>query len=222
MMKQVCEGQRIFVVDALAQPLSFETIFVGLVRKQLKNNRNLIECVKAVSGEAEKQLKEDLWSFEFFEKYGDNNRETVLLLIRIHVLIQIMRADLASAVKACIYADSDKECVMQIRRLVIIRQEGVWHLQNLWNQMPETIIDNEDNAHIEAIKNEIINGERNKLLHYRYKSSDYTKFCYAYCSKSLNMIYGLMDVSPLLNELNALEWCLTRKLQRVRSENIHK
>lgn len=190
---------------------------MGLVHKQFRSNKALIECVKEVSGTAEKDLREDICSYEFIKKNGDNNQEIVLLLMRIHVLIQIMRADLASAVKACIYADSDMECVMQIRRLVIIRQEGIRHLQDLWRQMPETLIDKEDKTHIEAIKNEIVRGDRNKLLHYRYRSSDYTKFCYAYCSNSLNMINGLMDVNPLLNELISLKWSLTRKLQRVKS-----
>ena len=211
MMKKVCEKRHKFVIGASVLPISLETIIVGLVRKQLRSNKDLIECVKEVSGTAEK----------FIKKYGDNSQEIVLLLMRIHVLIQIMRADLASAVKACIYSDSDMECVMHIRRLTIIRQEGIGHLQDLWSQMPETLIDKEDNAHIEVIKNEIRNGERNKLLHYRYRSSDYTKFCYAYCSNSLNMINGLMDVPPLLNELTALEQSLTRKLLRVRDENLH-
>lgn len=220
-MKKVCEKRHKFVIDASVQPISLETIIVGLVRKQLRSNKDLIECVKEVSGTTEKDLREDICSFEFIKKYGDNSQEIVLLLMRIHVLIQIMRADLASAVKACIYSDSDMECVMHIRRLTIIRQEGIGHLQDLWSQMPETLIDKEDNAHIEAIKNEILNGERNKSLHYRYRSSDYTKFCYAYCSNSLNMINGLMDVPPLLNELTALEQSLTRKLLRVRDENLH-
>ncbi len=220
MMKKVCEGQHKFVVDALAQPISFETILVGLVRNQLRNNGKLIECLKEVSSEAENSLRGSLRDFEFFEKLGGEKGEIVLLLMRIHVLIQIMRADLASSVKACIYADSDMECVMQIRRLVIIRQEGVGHLQDLWNQLPETLVDKEDNEHLNAIQNEVVNGERNKLLHYRYKSSDYTKFCYAYFSQSLNLVNGLMDVTPLLNEINALEWSLTRKLQKVRSENL--
>lgn len=222
MMEKVCEKQHKFVIGASVQPISLETIIVGLVRKQLRSNKDLIECVKEVSGTAEKDLREDICSYEFIKKNGDNNQEIVLLLMRIHVLIQIMRADLASAVKACLYADSDMECVMQIRRLVIIRQEGIRHLQDLWSQMPETLIDKEDNAHIEATKNEIVNGERNKLLHYRYRSSDYIKFCYAYCSNSLNMINGLIDVPPLLNELTALEQKLTRKLLRVRNENLHK
>ena len=90
-------------------------------------------------------------------------------------------------------------------------------MQDLWNQLPELLIDKEDNAHLDAIQNEVVNGERNKLLHYRYKSSDYIKFCYAYCSNSFNMISGLMDVPSLLKELNALEWSLTRKLQKVES-----
>lgn len=221
MMKKVCEKRHKFVIGASVQPVSLETIIVGLVRKQLRSNKDLIECVKEVSGTAEKDLREDICSYEFVKKYGDNSQEIVLLLMRIHVLIQIMRADLASAVKACIYSDSDMECVMYIRRLTIIRQEGIGHLQDLWSQMPETLIDKEDNAHIEAIKNEILNGERNKLLHYRYRSSDYTKFCYVYCSNSLNMINGLMDVLPLLNELTALEQSLTRKLLRVRDENLY-
>lgn len=217
MMKKVCEKRHKFVIGASVQPISLETIIVGLVRKQLRSNKDLIECVKEESGTAEKDLREDICSYEFIKKYGDNSQEIVLLLMRIHVLIQIMRADLASAVMACIYSDSDMECVMHIRRLTIIRQEGIGHLQDLWSQMPETLIDKEDNAHIEAIKNEILNGERNKLLHYRYRSSDYTKFCYAYCSNSLNVISGLMDAPPLLNVLNELEWSLMQKLLKVRN-----
>lgn len=218
MMKQVCEGKHKYEVDALAQPLTLETIIVELVRNQLRSNKDLIECVKEVSGKAEKHLREDICSFEFIQKCCDNNQEIVWLFMRIHVLIQIMRADLASAVKACIYADSDMECVMQIRRLVIIRQEGIGHLQDMWNRLPESLIDKEDNAHFVAIQNEVVSGERNKLLHYRYKSSDYIKFCYAYCSNGFNMINGMMDVPPLLNELNALEWSLTQKLQKVSND----
>ncbi len=220
MMKKVCEKRHKFVIDASVPPISLETIIVGLVRNQLRSNKNLIGCIKVVAEKAEKHLRKYICSFEFIKKFGDNNQEIVLLLMRIHVLIQIMRADLASAVKACLYADSDMECVMQIRRLVIIRQEGVGHLQDLWNQLPEALVDKEDNEHLNAIQNEVVNRERNKLLHYRYKSSDYTKFCYAYCSQSLNLVNGLMDVIPLLNEINALEWSLTRKLQKVRSENL--
>lgn len=218
MMKKVCETRHKFVIDASVQPISLETIIVGLVRKQLRSNKDLIECVMEVSGTAEKDLREDICSYEFIKKNGDNNQEIVLLLMRIHVLIQIMRADLASAVKACIYSDSDMECVMQIRRLVIIRQEGIRHLQELWSQIPIKFFDTEDKAHIEAIKNMVIKGQRNKLLHYRYQNNDYIKFCYAFCSNGYNMIDGLMDGVLSLNELNALQLSLTQKLLNVRNK----
>lgn len=73
-------------------------------------------------------------------------------------------------------------------------------------------------AHIEEIKNMVIKGQRNKLLHYRYKSNDYIKFCYAFCSNGYNMINGLIDGVPFLTELNALQLSLTQKLLNVRNK----
>lgn len=218
MIKQVCEKQHKMVIEESALSVSYANIIYSNIRNQLRNNKALIKCVNEVSQNTEQRLRKASRIFQCFKKFGGENQKLVLLLMRIHILIQIMRADFASAIKACIYADSDVECVLQIRRLTIIRQEGIGHLQELWSQIPIKYINTEDEAHIDAIKNMVIKGQRNKLLHYRYQNKDYIKFCYAFCSNGYNIIDGLTDGVPFLNELNALQLSLTHKLLKVRNK----
>lgn len=213
LVKNICERQHKLKIEESLSAFSAMSIIMRGLRSKLRSDMDLVQSVNEVIEGAENKLKDAMLSYNFFTIMPFENYGEIKHLIQAHLLIQIVRADLAAAVRAFLYAESEIESMLHIRRAIIIRQAGAEHLKNIFEKLSTVSVRGADKNMIESIGVASPRNTRNKLVHYRYGKKDYIKKFYSYCSDEIKMMTSLTEIVYLLNDLNTLEWSLTQILR---------
>ena len=115
------------------------------------------------------------------------------------MLIQILRADIAAALMSGLRSEQEFECRLNMRRIKIIRYEGLRQLIKMLKDLPDKAALRQE---IEDILKTLDSQNRNAAVHYRYNEIDYIPQAYADCINPLETLIDLLDVEPFLRQLN--------------------
>ena len=115
------------------------------------------------------------------------------------MLIQILRADLAAALMSGLRSEQEFECRLNMRRIKIIRYEGLRKLSGKIKDLPDKAMLRQE---IEQILNTLDSQDRNVAVHYRYGKIDYIPIAYEDCTNPLETLIDLLDLEPFLKQLN--------------------
>ncbi len=115
------------------------------------------------------------------------------------MLIQILRADLAAALMSGLRSEQEFECRLNMRRIKIIRYEGLRQLKEMLKDLPNMKALRQE---IEDVLKTLDSQDRNAAVHYRYNEIDYIPQAYADCTNPLETLIDLLDIEPFLRQLN--------------------
>lgn len=115
------------------------------------------------------------------------------------MLIHILKADLAAALLAGLRSELEFECRLNMRRIKIIRYEGLRQLKKMLKDLPDKVALKQE---IEDVFNTLDSQERNAAVHYRYGKMDYIPEAYGDCINPLETLIDFLDIEPFLGQLN--------------------
>ena len=115
------------------------------------------------------------------------------------MLIHILKADLAVALLAGLRSELEFECQLNMRRIKIIRYEGLRQLKEMLKDLPDKVALKQE---IEDVFNTLDSQERNAAVHYRYGKMDYIPEAYGDCINPLETLIDFLDIEPFLGQLN--------------------
>ena len=214
-IKNLCESNSTLSISETWVPSSTDktAIIVHLVHNEISNNENLKETIMSTISNATKDLDSYVNYLKLVNRINQDLAVKIYPILNIHMLILIMRADIAVAVKAFLQSQDSIECMMTLRRIAIIKHEGLSHLQRMWQKLPNSLIETEEKELIGVIIKGQTGKDRHKATHYRYKRKDYISEMYKECNNSMNQLKILLEVPNLLNVLALLNNKLTDKLK---------
>lgn len=118
------------------------------------------------------------------------------------MFIYILRADLAAALMSGLRSEQEFECRLNMRRIKIIRYEGLSRLKEMLKDMPDKAVLRKE---IEEILKDLEPKDRHAAVHYRYNKTDYIPVAYADCTNPLETLMDLLNLEPFLSQLNHIK-----------------
>ncbi|MBQ7382033.1 MAG: hypothetical protein IJV61_03290 [Paludibacteraceae bacterium] len=115
------------------------------------------------------------------------------------MLIHILRADLAAALMSGMRSEQEFECRLNMRRIRIIRYEGLRQLKGMLTGLPDKAMLKQE---IEGVLKALDSQDRNAAVHYRYGKIDYIPVAYTDCANPLETLIDLLDLEPFIRQLN--------------------
>lgn len=115
------------------------------------------------------------------------------------MLIHILRADLAAALMSGMRSEQEFECRLNMRRIKIIRYEGLRQLKGMLTDLPDKAMLKQE---IEGVLKALDSQDRNAAVHYRYGKIDYIPVAYTDCANPLETLTDLLDLEPFIRQLN--------------------
>ena len=104
------------------------------------------------------------------------------------------------------------EGMLNLRRLEIIKQEGVLRLQSMWNKLPSSLKNDLAGEQIIPIMDNVKRQARHHAVHYRFGKDDYVNELYKDCNNMKEQLKLLQEIPTLLNSLTLLHNTLTDKI----------
>ena len=221
MVKKLCERNINLIIDPSWQPSNNEIaddIFAYL-RGLLAQNQSMRETIGRIIQSVPNDINSDVKLIKCFADPACKKHRSVGQLLNIHIMIQLMRLDLAVSLNACFNASNNIESMLGIRRAQIIRQEGLNHIQEMWKRLPENLRNADEELLIVSLVKAEDNESRNSMVHYRYGSKDYLESLYEDCKDVNKQKKILEDIPMLLNSLTQFQNLLTSKLKQCSYEN---
>ena len=214
-IKKLCELNYTFEISKNWAPsyCNLNAMIVQSVHNEISNDENLKETVMSTINDIIKDFDSQVKYLKLVNLLNQDVVAKVYPFINMHMLIQIMRADIAVAVKAFLQSQDSIECMMNLRRIAIVKYEGLSHLLCMWQKLPNFLMDTEEKEWIGKIIRGETGTERNQATHYRYRKKDYISEMYKECNNSMNQLKILLEVPNLLNVLALLNNKLTDKLK---------
>lgn len=117
------------------------------------------------------------------------------------MLIHILRADMAAALMSGLRSEQELECRLNMRRMKIIRYEGLSQMSEMLKDLPEKEALRKE---IDGIVHTLDSQYRNAAVHYRYGKIDYIPMAYADSTNPLETLIDLLDIESFLKQLNRI------------------
>lgn len=168
----------------------------NVVRTQLSHREDLLQVLDSVSRGVVESVDFNKRAKNFMTAFG---RQDVLPLINASTMIQLIRADLSCALKACLLSDTQFESMTNLRMSVVSAYEGYKKLATIYPPAKCKL-------------STLDNCSRNFNVHYRYKSEDYIPKMYR-SYYDFSGIEKFLQMKDVLNELNTLQEQLTKDLR---------
>lgn len=166
------------------------------VRVQLSHREDLLRMLDRVSCSVVKSIDNNVRAKNFMTTFG---KMDVIPLINANTMIQLIRADLACALKACLLSDTQLESMSNLRMSVVSAYEGCRKLVTIYPSA-------------KSVLSTIDSCSRNINVHYRYKSEDYIPKMYQ-SYYDFSGIEKFLRIKDSLNDLNWLQEQLTKDLR---------
>lgn len=178
------------------------------LRDLIREKGKLISAMHGVFIDTSKEVKRGTWMCALTDRIPKVKQRKSVKLWNAGMLIHILRADLAAALMSGLRSEQEFECRLNMRRIKIIRYEGLFQLKEMLEDLPDKA---ELSQEIEKILNTLDSQDRNAAVHYRYGKKDYTPAAYVDCTNPLETLIDILDLNPFLKQLNKYQRLLNQE-----------
>ncbi len=222
-IKNLCESKfTVEISEIMVSPsCDYNAMIVQSIHDKISNDENLKGAIKSTINRAIKDLDAHARYLKLVNLLDLDVAAKVCPFLNIYMLIQILRADIAVAVKAFLQSQDNVESMMNLRRIAIIKYEGLSHLQCMWQKLPNSLVYDKEDEWINTITSGEKKDERNQSTHYRYRGNDYISKMYIECRDSMNHLKILKEIPSLLNVLTSLSNKLKDRLKIFQKTNMY-
>ena len=186
-------------------------ILKGIVTK-LSTDKCLEDILAETISNTPRNIDKDVRMLKVLNLFPLNTACDISCLFNMHILIQFIRVDLAVALRAFLQSADSVEGMLNLRRLEIIKQEGVLRLQSMWNKLPSSLKNDLAGEQIIPIMDNVKRQARHHAVHYRFGKDDYVNELYKDCNNMKEQLKLLQEIPTLLNSLTLLHNTLTDKI----------
>lgn len=186
-------------------------ILKGIVTK-LSTDKCLEDILAETISNTPRNIDKDVRMLKVLNLFPLNTACDISCLFNMHILIQFICVDLAVALRAFLQSADSVEGMLNLRRLEIIKQEGVLRLQSMWNKLPSSLKNDLAGEQIIPIMDNVKRQARHHAVHYRFGKDDYVNELYKDCNNMKEQLKLLQEIPTLLNSLTLLHNTLTDKI----------
>ena len=169
------------------------------LRDLIREKGKLISAMHGVFIVTSKEVKRGTWMCALTDRIPKAKQRKSVKLWNAGMLIHILRADLAAALMSGLRSEQEFECRLNMRRIKIIRYEGLRQLKEMLEDLPDKA---ELSQEIEKILNTLDSQDRNAAVHYRYGKIDYIPVAYVDCTNPSETLIDMLDIEHILKHLN--------------------
>lgn len=199
---------------------NLENVILKSIFTKLSTDKCLEDTLTETISNTPKDIDKDVRMLKVLNLFTQNTACDVSGLLNMHILIQFIRVDLAVALRAFLQSADKVEGMLNLRRLEIIKQEGVFRLQSMWNKLPSSLKnDLTGEQQIIPIMDNVKRQARHHAVHYRFGKDDYVNELYKDCNNMKQQLKLLQEIPTLLTSLTLLQDTLKDKIIVV-SKNI--
>lgn len=186
-------------------------ILKGIVTK-LSTDKCLEDILAETISNTPRNIDKDVRMLKVLNLFPLNTACDISCLFNMHILIQFIRVDFAVALRAFLQSADSVEGMLNLRRLEIIKQEGVLRLQSMWNKLPSSLKNDLAGEQIIPIMDNVKRQARHHAVHYRFGKDDYVNELYKDCKNMKEQLKLLQEIPTLLNSLTLLHNTLKDKI----------
>ena len=200
LLTQMCRKFISFGIQVPQKPMQKHILepAIGNLRDLMKGKDKLITTMYGVFFTAAKEMKRGKCICTLRDFVPGAKQMRSAKVWNAGMLIQILRADLAAALMSGLRSEQEFECRLNMRRIKIIRYEGLRQLKEMLKDLPNMEALRQE---IEDIWKTLDTQDRNASIHYRYNEIDYIPKAYADCTNPLETLIDLLDIEPFLKQL---------------------
>ena len=214
LIKILCESNTELQIGEIWIPHvdDLENVILKSIFTKLSTDKCLEDTLTETISNTPIDIDKDVRILKVLNLFSQNIACDVSCLFNMHILIQFIRVDLAVALRAFLQSADSVEGMLNLRRLEIIKQEGVLRLQSMWNKLPSSLKNDLAGEQIIPIMDNVKRQARHHAVHYRFGKDDYVNELYKDCNNMKEQLKLLQEIPTLLNSLTLLHNTLTDKI----------
>lgn len=214
LIKTLCEQNIKLQIDETWIPhvINTENVILKSISTKLSSDKSLESTLTETILNIPRDIDTDVKMLKVLNVFKVNETCEVSHILNMHILIQFMRVDLAVTLRAFLQSTDSVEGLLNLRRLEIIKQEGIFRLQSMWDKISDSLKNKLDGEIIRPIMKNIKRQARHRAVHYRFGNEDYISKLYNDCNSIKQQLELLQEMPKLLNSLTLLQNNLTEQI----------